>query len=230
MVTMSSQPTAVDNPPNGELAQLVADRKGVGFKLLMDQLWPVCVQSVRTSRAMRSFRTGSDHVNEVALRVFARLQRDEAHALQLYVTWQQKHPDKTFEDWFRIVIANVIRDYVRENRQPVGAHSEFPDLKAALNELAGALPLDDLGHRPPYTAAQTARQIMELAKQRLSVTQYEALTRWMQGSSFSDISNSLALPSPDEARKAIRAALASLRRQVKDSTQDEHDAGEDPVV
>lgn len=67
--------------------------------------------------------------------------------------------------------------------------------------------------RPPMTAAQTARELIEFARAHLRADQFTGLTRWMDGADLGEIAAELALPDPDEARKLVRSAVAVLRRE-----------------
>lgn len=189
----------------------VAGEAGV-FRALMAALWDPCLALARASRVMRS--SNEDDAREVVTELMAKLERDEHRALKLYVDWAGRHPDKGFADWIKITLANVVRDHARERRGgEVGQTPEGVSAKRLLNELAQTLPLEDLGVRPPVTDAQTARQLLEFARGRLAEGQLSALHDWLQGKSYDAIAGDLALESPQEAKRLVRAAVAVLRRQ-----------------
>ncbi|MEZ4444565.1 MAG: hypothetical protein R3B72_36160 [Polyangiaceae bacterium] len=200
------------------LAREVAAGDVERFPSLVEQLWDPSLRLVAASRAMRGLRAGEDEIRDVATRLMERLSRDEHRALRLYVPWQDANPDKTFADWFKIVVANVVRDFAREQRGserrrlPAGDSGE-PSVKRLLNQFASTLPLDILGTRPAMTDAQTARELLLFAERHLPAEQLAALTRWIAGSSFEDIAASQALESAEAARKQVRRAVATLRRK-----------------
>jgi DNA-directed RNA polymerase specialized sigma24 family protein len=80
-----------------------------------------------------------------------------------------------------------------------------------LNEFASSPALEDLGVRPPLTAAQTARELIEFARSRLPAEQLALLEAWLEGASFDDMAREHGTTA-DEARKLVRAAVATLRR------------------
>jgi len=144
-----------------------------------------------------------------------KLGRDDGHGLRLYRPWRERNADKRFEDWMRIVVANAVRDQLREQlgEGKPEDDAQLPSVKRLLNEFAQALPIERLGVRPPITAAQTARQVLDFARGSLPDDQYAALTRWIGGATFEEIEDELGLAEPDEGRKLVRAAVAVLRRR-----------------
>jgi hypothetical protein len=112
-----------------------------------------------------------------------------------------------------IVVANAIRDHVRttlgESKAP---RTDALSVKRLLNEFAASPALKELGVRPPITAAQTARQMLEFAERRLPPDQYLALTHWIDGASFAEIEAELGEAAPGQAQRLVRAAVATLRR------------------
>jgi DNA-directed RNA polymerase specialized sigma24 family protein len=182
------------------------------FPRLIEKLWDPCLAMIAKSRTMRGLRAGEDEVREVATRVMTRLGRDDHRALFLYPPWQENHPDKSFDDWFRILVSNVVRDFAREQRgSDRDRHDGEPSPKRLLNQFAGTLPLDELGARPAMTDAQTAQQLLLFAKQHLPHDQLSALERWLEGGSYDDIA-AAGSSDADGARKLVRAAVATLRR------------------
>lgn len=206
-------------PPLADAAVL-ADRIAAGeaelFPTLVEQIWEPCLRLVGGSRAMRGLQAGEDDVREVATRVLTRLSRDEHRALRLYGPWQAANLDKSFADWLKILVANVVRDFAREQRgsEQLQMPGE-PSVKRLLNHFASTLPLDELGARPAMTDAQTARELLEFAKHHLRADQLGALERWLEGSTFDDIAASQALDHADGARKLVRSAVATLRRKFE---------------
>ncbi len=196
------------------LARKAAAGDSGAFREMMAALWEPTQRLVGGSSAMRGLNASDDDVREVVTRLMAKLERDDFRALRLYLDWTPRHPDKDFADWFKITAANVVRDFGRERRGT--DRDRLPgelSKKRLLNDFAKTLPLDDeMGRRPPMTDAQTARQLLEFARDRLPPEQLAALESWVQGASYAAIASSRGLADAAEAKKLVRAAVAVLRR------------------
>lgn len=178
---------------------------------LVEYLWPRWVEMLGASRQMQALANVEDGIHDVALRLVVKLGRPEGPGLRLYPPWKERNPDKTFSDWLRIVTRNATRDYVREVKgTPRGDGSET-SVKRLLNEFASSPLLDDLGIRPPFTWAQTARELLDFATQRLTSEQLVILEAWLQGTSFEELAPTLGT-SAQAAKQSLRAAIAVLRR------------------
>ncbi|HEY4157498.1 MAG TPA: hypothetical protein VGM29_05350 [Polyangiaceae bacterium] len=197
------------------LAARAADRDEAARKELIERLWPDWISIVSSSRSMGKMARSEDHVHEVVTLAIEKLCKGDARALKLFVAWRERNADKTFFDWIRIVTKNVIRDYVREQLGSSRTPGDELSVKRLLNEFASSPALDEQSFRPPLTATQTARQLLEFAEQRLPADQLHALRSWLAGSSFEDISGELEQGTED-ARKLLRAAVATLRREFGD--------------
>jgi DNA-directed RNA polymerase specialized sigma24 family protein len=197
--------------------EALADRAAGGdasaWSALAERLWPALHAFVRTSRSLGALRRSEDDVQDVATKLLERLGGREGRSLQLHRAWRARHPDKTFADWLRIAAANVARDHVRAKRGGRPAADGLPSVKRLLNEFASSPALESLGARPPITAAQTARQLLDFARTHLPKPQLAALEAWLEGAGFPDIQRDLGLRTPDEASKLVRAATAVLRRR-----------------
>ena len=180
---------------------------------LLERLWPVWTEMVRSSRSMGSFARSDDHVDAVVGRLIEKIARPDGRALRSYLDWQASHGDQTFADWIRIVTKNAVRDHLRDqlgtgNPTPAGE----PSVKRLLNEFAvSPVAAEDLGHRPPVTAAQTARELLEFAASRLPEAHLRALSQWLAGATFEEIGRAEGEPSA-AARGKVRAGIAVLRR------------------
>jgi RNA polymerase sigma factor (sigma-70 family) len=197
------------------LARRGAAGDGAACKELVEKLWPVWTSWVRRQRSLGPLAQSDDHVHEVLVRLVEKLGQPEGRGLRLYPPWQEQNPDKTFSDWVRIVTKNVVRDYAREQLGPRPADRDAPSLKRLLNDFASSPALEELGIRPPFTAAQTARELMEFAESRLPPEQLVVLRHWLEGASFEDTGTELGI-TPDAARKLVRSAVATLRREFGD--------------
>lgn len=179
---------------------------------LVEALWPSLLDLVRSSRSMGPLARSDDHVHEVATRLVEKLAGRDGHVLRTYAPWRERNAGRTFADWLRIVTKNATRDYVREQVGPRRGDPDEPSLKRLLNEFASSPALEELGVRPPLTAAQTARELLEFARARLPAQQLRVLASWLEGASFDDIGAETGTNGA-EARKLLRAAVATLRRQ-----------------
>jgi hypothetical protein len=183
-------------------------------RALVEAIWPAWVGLVRGSRAMTALGRSDDDVHDVLVKLVEKVDRGDGHTLGLYHPWRERYPDKTFADWMAIVVANTVRDYVRERLGPTRAPTlpDDPSVNRLFNEFACSPALEQLGLRPPVTAAQTARQLLEFARERLPPEQCGALMCWIDGATFAEIEEELGLDEPDGGRKLVRAAVAVLRR------------------
>jgi hypothetical protein len=176
---------------------------------LLGTLWELVEQRVRSSRSMGQLRGSADDRREVVSRVFARLRRNELRALRTLPAWRERNPEKTFDDWLTIVVTNVIRDYVGER---IGADG----LNRLVNTLAESLEARDPGERPPVTNNLAAGELLAIARAILPSDQCAALASWLEGNDFEEIAAARGFSDPAEARNKVRAALARLRRDVRD--------------
>jgi DNA-directed RNA polymerase specialized sigma24 family protein len=197
-----------------ELAMRGAEGDAGARRRLVETMWPAWMALVRGSREMARLARSDDHVHDVLLRIVEKVERDDGHTLALFPSWQARHPDRTFKDWVAIVVANTVRDHLREQLGPTRAPAspDEPSVKRLFNEFTCAPVLATLGLRPPVTDAQTARQLLEFARARLPTQQCDALMQWIHGSTFAEIEEELGVEEPDGGRKLVRAAIAQLRR------------------
>ncbi len=179
------------------------------LRLLIEHLCPHWLRMLRSRPALAALGGHEDHVEAVMAALVAKIGRPRGRGLLRYPPWRQAHPDKDFADWIRIVTANAARDYVRAHQ---GGSAAEPGVKRLLNEWSRSPLIDRLGIRPPITAAQTARQLLEFARAELPAEQWRALELWLEGSDFVEMGRRLALE-PDAARRLVRAAVATIRRQ-----------------
>ena len=212
---MSAGAGALDLPRCEALVARACAGHDGAWRELAEHLWPFWQHAVRTSRAMGSLAQSDDHVHNVVATLVEKIGPEGGTALGLYPAWRATNPGKTFEDWMRIVTAYTVRDYVRHThgRRPA-RDPDVPSPKRLLNEFAASPLAHDLGPEvlPTYTLAQTARQMLEWAEQRLTGDQLRALLLWMEGADFDEIGAELAGGGLAEGRKLVRAAVAVLRR------------------
>jgi hypothetical protein len=195
-----------------ELAERAQQGDAAAQSQLVEHLWPQWLKQARASRSMAALARSEDHVREVAARVAEKLTKKGGHALRLYPLWRGAHPDSDFGDWIRIVVANVIRDYVREQ---IG-NSKLDDgeisPKRLLNQLTRSPAADRFGFRPAFTTAQAARQVVEFARAKLPPEQLRAIELWLEGATDDDMDREFGT-SPGRGRELMRAGVAVLRRE-----------------
>lgn len=205
-----------------QLAVRAGEGEPDAWKQLVEHLWPTWLDLVRNSRALGPLARSEDHVREVLMDLVEKLGPENGTALGLYPSWRDRHPDKTFEDWLRIVTTYTVRDYVRRTlgRQRPRDPS-LPSAKRLFNEFVTSPAIDELGAvRPTVTLSQTARQLMTFAAARLPRDQYLALIAWLQGAEFDEIADELGAGDAEEAKKRVRAAVAVLRRHFAGGPRD----------
>jgi len=178
---------------------------------LVQYLWPVWLDWVRSNRAMRRLVNLEDGIHDVAARLVEKLIQADARGLHSYLPWKERNGDKRFQDWLRIVTKNVVRDYLREKVGSRNSSGE-PSIKRLLNEFASAPALEGLGIRPPATLAQTARELVEFARKRLKPNQLRVLQHWLEGAGFDEMASELGSDA-EHVRQDLRSAIAVLRRQ-----------------
>lgn len=187
---------------------------------LVEHLWPVWVEMVRGSRSLGEGSCTEDDLHDIVAKLVEKFSRADGRALKLFAPWSARNPGKTFADWMRIVTKNAVRDFVRKKLGPRPQSPGEASRKRLLNEFASSPLLEELGVRPPLTAAQTARELLEFASARLSAADLRILAAWLEGSSFDEIADNERLSS-DETRKVVRAAIATLRRHFAPVTASE---------
>src|SRR5689334_14321764 len=112
------------------LAMRVVAGESALFGRLIEQLWTEWLDLLAASRSVRALGGDEDHARNIATRLLDKLQKDDFRALRLFAEWRGRHPEKSFHDWLRIVVANASRDYLRERRAGRASHeSNEPDAK-----------------------------------------------------------------------------------------------------
>lgn len=187
---------------------------------LVEYLWPFWGDLARRSRVLGPLRRSDDAVRDVQTRLVEKLHANERRALGQYVVWSEQNREKTFEDWMRIVATNVIRSYMRRELaegRTIKVDGD-PTARRILSEFFVSVETEEPGFRPPVTPAQTAKRLLEYARERLPAAQWTALASWLQGAEFEEIAEEQPeqLADPDAARRTVRAALATLRRRFAD--------------
>jgi DNA-directed RNA polymerase specialized sigma24 family protein len=208
-------PDGMDAPEWEALALQAAGGDVAAWRTLFERLWDPVRAMVAANHSTGPMRASEDELREIVLRVVAKIGGTEGRGLQRFRAWRDRHPDKTFGDWMRIVTKNAVRDRVRARlgaREPGVNVGE--SVKRLLNEFASSPALESLGVRPQMTLAQTARELLEFARSRLPANGYRALTQWVEGATYEEIRDDLGIGDVDEARRLVRAAVAVIRRHA----------------
>jgi DNA-directed RNA polymerase specialized sigma24 family protein len=190
------------------IASSVAGDNAAWMRLL-GQLWELVDQRVRASRSMGQLRGSADDRREVVSRVFARLRHNEFRALRTFGAWHERNAERTFDDWLTIVVTNVIRDYIVER---IGGDG----LRRFVTTLAESLDADDTAESPRITNTLAARELLTTARAILPADQLAALASWLEGNDFAEVARALGWETAGVARASVRAALARLRREVRE--------------
>lgn len=201
----------------GELLPLVdaaAQGSTDAARELIERLWPVWRRLLRSSSGLRG--PGSeDDVTNIMVRLVEKMTPPEGKALATFSSWQEKNQDKDFGDWIRIVTKNAVRDYFRgESRRLPTSNSEVEEVspKRVLNEFLRSPSTSGVHVRPPFTAKETARELLEYAGEFLEPAQVKCLGIWLEGGSFDEMAVVMSCDA-GEARGILRSGLARLRRQ-----------------
>lgn len=193
------------------------------WKALLAEIWPFLERSVSRNRTMGSLARSDDNVKDVMTAVVERLSPSGGNALAKYKEWSIEHERADFDDWLRIVVSFVIRDFVRATlgRNTKTRDPALPSVKRLLNEFASSPASEDAfgAERPQLTLAQTARQLLTFARESLSEPQHRALSMWLDDMDFGEIEGELGLDGEEAAKKLVRAALATLRRRFAISSR-----------
>ena len=198
--------------PDGELIERVLRGDQTAWLTLFSSFGPLVERIARTNRAMGSYRTSPDDIRNVMAKVFERLRRHDFRALRTFPAWLENNPGKSFVDWLTIVTVNVLRNYISSK---LGVPTDDgASAKQLVNTFADELKLDSDGPlvRPQITTKQTARQILEYARDHLPEDQLAALGAWIEGASSHEIAAELQLADARAADRLLRAGLARLRR------------------
>lgn len=206
----------LDSPRCEAIARAVVSGDHEAFHELVAQLWPFLGLALSRSRALGSRRTSQDVIRELQTRAIEKLRRNEFRTLQQYFAWKTLNADKAFEDWLRIVTANLVRSYLRgELALARSGGSSAPTPNQLFRDFFEAMGEREPGVRPPVTPVQTARQILEFSRAHLPRDQSRALELWLEGFEFSEIGTEIggATDPNDLGRRLVRAACATLRRR-----------------
>jgi hypothetical protein len=210
-----------DRDIEGLIARALGGHESAWMRLL-SILWERVETHVGHSRRMGQLRGSPDDRREVVSRVFARLRRNDLRALRTFTAWRARNHDKTFDDWLAIVVTNVIRDYVTERLGDVDDAGR--GLKRLIHTLADTLDCTDRDAadgreprlRPAITNTIAAAELVAFARVALPVDQLAVLTRWLAGEDFAEIAAAQGCADAAVARATLRAALARLRRGLRD--------------
>jgi len=155
----------------------------------------------------------SDERREIVLRVMERLREGDFRRLRVFAASTGAGSEAAFRAWLTTVATRVAIDRQR-------AHPEQMDPRGRIgNERwAKLVSLDDappLVHEGDLHGRATALQLLERARQELSVQQLTALCLWLDGVGFEAIAARLSLDDDRAALRVLRAALKRLRDRYR---------------
>lgn len=196
-------PGTLDVRRADELVSSLIGGNAAAWPPLMAVVGPALLDYAKRCRSL-GHRRSDDDCREVMTLVLERLRKSEFRALRTYEAWRPANPQKTLEDWLRIVVDRVACDYVSRHAQ-----------RSVLHTLGVALDSGMLAGQAGMTDAQAVRELLEHAAKALPAEQVDALRRALDGRTLEDIARETGC-STDEVTRRLRAAHARLRRWVDD--------------
>jgi len=201
--------------------EALVDRIVAGDETAWPLLWRR-VESKLLATLRRPYFIGSlsqreDDCRNIVVEVMARLRANDYARLRTYAETRRRKPDIVFMAWLLVVAKRVAIDYMR-------AHEDYEDRRRQRDastpgkwRVLETLVADSKapGARPSITNDATVHEILETAR-TLPAPQLAALTAWLAGHDYAEIAMAQSLPSAKDAERAVRAALASLRRRVRE--------------
>jgi hypothetical protein len=183
---------------------------------LAEHLYPFWLGRVVYALRRRRLPASEDEVYDVVTRLVVKLMTEST--LCSYLDWKTRTAQGFFP-WICEVSDNELTEHVRRSlgrsskRREPGSDA-LPSPKRLLNQVMASPTWEESGHRPPATAVQTVIQLVEFAEKEFPPPQVQALKLWLQGATFEEIDQALAVES-GRGRELIRAALARFRRHFR---------------
>jgi DNA-directed RNA polymerase specialized sigma24 family protein len=172
---------------------------------------------------VRQFHMGrisheDDERRAVVLEVMARLRADEFRRLKMFNEARTRDPKLSLLPWLKVVAKRVAIDRLRAHPHYVGGDRVADGARApgVWNDPQSLPPPSRLPGAPPaVTRDNTAREILEHAREVLPAMHYRALELKLQGDDAAAIARTLGLPAGAEADRIVRAAFERLRRRFR---------------
>lgn len=210
---------AKDDGDDTELTALVlsaAAGDDLAWRRLWEVLEPRLLGLVRSPRFLGRLAVQEDDCRNVALAVMEHLGADDRRRLRRFAEAVGRDPSRRFWPWLVVVARRVGIDHIRAHEQYIGrrggpsaSRPAWAHITTVSDGKVGAL-------RPEVTRRGTARQLFELAADRLSGPQRTALELWLEGNEHADIAGRLGLASARDAERLVRAGLERLRRALRE--------------
>jgi DNA-directed RNA polymerase specialized sigma24 family protein len=155
-----------------------------------------------------------DDCRNVVLQVMERLKAGDYARLRTFMAARREKPGLVFMAWLLVVAKRVAIDYMRSHEEYVDRRHEVGASRPGAWRVIDSWVADSRapGARPSITAEATAHEILARAG-FLPPLQQRTLAAWLAGRTWAEIAAEEGLASERDAEKALRAALASLRRQ-----------------
>lgn len=205
---------------DAELERLVEAAAGADERA-WGQLWaaiqPALLRIIAQPRFLGRLGQVEDDRRNIVVAVMARLRAERFARLHLYLDARRGNPRLRFLGWLRVVAKRVGVDYLRAHPEYVRRHDVGASEPGRWVEPGTLPPASRVGgERPPVTARGTARELLRFAAGNVPDDQLQALTRWTESETFTEIAAALGLPGPAEAERLVRAAIERLRRHYRD--------------
>jgi DNA-directed RNA polymerase specialized sigma24 family protein len=202
-----------------ELETLVATAASAdegAWQKLWEAIEPRLSRLVAQPRFLGRLGQREDDRRNIVVAVMARLRARDFHRLKLYLEAKRASSRLRFFGWLRVVAKRVGIDYLRAHPDYVRRHDSQASTPGRWVE-ACTLPAASriFGERPPLTNRGTARELLSFAAASIPPQQLRALQLWTASESFDDIARTLALRTPQQAERLVRAALERLRRKYR---------------
>lgn len=155
-----------------------------------------------------------DDCRNVVVQVMERLKTGDYARLRTFRAARRDKPGLVFMAWLLVVAKRVAIDYMRSHEEYVDRRHVTGASRPGVWRVIDTWVADSRapGARPSITAEATAHEILARAA-FLPPLQQRTLAAWLSGRTWAEIAADEGLASERDAEKALRAALASLRRQ-----------------
>lgn len=188
------------------------------WQLLWGALEPRVMGLLRNPAVLGRLAGREDDCRTIVVVLMERLRAHDFQRLRSYLTARAERPGLKFMPWLTVVAKRTAIDCMRAHPDYLDRRREPGASAAGAWIVPGSLPPSSQspGTRPPMTNRATALELMRYAATVMPDEQRRALELWVHGFGFDDIAKTLALPTPKDAERLVRAGLERLRRHVRE--------------